>query len=119
MLCLSALSALAQETTEQPDYSPQRLRQIFTSEPEPQHQPGGVHLGPGYVEFRALGTQWRVGFLPILAPLAGSVPTTRGLAMPDAFSLNHAVIPGAPPPPERDADVRRELRRIARITAGS
>jgi len=116
MLFLAAAAAFGQEAPAQPDYSPEQLRHIFTSEPAPPAPRSNFHVGIGYVEFRALGMQWRVGFLPILAPLPGSVPTTRG-GMPDAFALNHLTIPGALPLPEHDADTNRELRRIARITA--
>ena len=99
-----------------PDYSPDRLRQIFSTElgdePIPQRN---VRIGFGVVEFRAFGMQWRVGFLPLLAPLHGSVPgTTR--VLPDAFSLNHLIIPGAPPIVERTSSMKRELRRIDRMT---
>ncbi len=118
ILCLAAPAAFSQESPAQPDYSREQLRHIFTSDPAPPGPQSNFHVGVGYVEFRALGAQWRLGFLPILAPLAGSVPTTRGLGMPDAFGLNHVVIPGGPLlPEERDADEQRELRRIARITA--
>jgi len=99
-----------------PDYSPEHLRQIFTSddqEPQPQRN---FRIGLGVVEFHALGMDWRVGFLPFLAPLPGSVPGTTNV-LPDAFSLNHVIFPGALPDIERSADERRELRRIARITA--
>ena len=113
-LAFAAVAAHAQS----PDYSADHLRQIFATvpvgdEPVPQHR---VHFGVGTIEFRALGMDWRIGYLPILAPLPGSVPGTTN-HMPDAFSLNHLVIPGAPPVVERTADMRRELRRIARLTA--
>ena len=117
LLIVVAAAAHAQTSTP-PDYSADHLRQIFATtpagdEPLPQRN---VHFGFGTVEFRALGMDWRIGFLPFLAPLPGSVPGTTN-HMPDAFSLNHLVIPGAPPPVERTADMRRELRRIARLTA--
>jgi hypothetical protein len=116
LMMMAAAAANAQ--TPAPDYSSDHLRQIFATtplgdEPLPQRN---VHFGFGTIEFRALGMDWRIGFLPILAPLPGSVPGTTN-HMPDAFSLNHLVIPGAPPTVERTADMRRELRRIARLTA--
>jgi len=120
LITVAATVAQAQSAPQstQPDYSPDHLRQIFSTTPgdEPT-PPRNVRLGFGVVEFRAFGMQWRVGFLPFLAPLHGSVPgTTR--VLPDAFSLNHVSIPGgAPIEVERSADMRRELRRIARITA--
>ena len=118
LIILAAGMARAQTTTTTaPDYSPDHLRQIFSTTPsEDLVPPRNVHFGFGTVEFRALGMQWRIGFLPFLAPFPGSVPGTTN-HMPDAFSLNHLIIPGAPPPPERTADMRRELRRIAKLTA--
>ena len=115
-LALSAGSVYAQQAQPAPpDFSPDHLRQIFTTEEEPQ-APQKVHLGFGTIEFRALGMDWRVIYLPLFAPLHGSVAATTKV-WPDAFSLNHMEIPGALPIPQRDADMRRELRRIAKITA--
>ena len=121
LITIAAGAARAQNapaTSPDPDYSPAHLRQIFTTTPGEELTPQrNVHLGFGVVEFRAFGMQWRVGFLPFLAPLHGSVPgTTR--VLPDAFSLNNVSFPGGPPTEvERSADMRREMRRIARITA--
>ena len=114
LLITLATTAHAQ-TASQPDYSPDRLRQIFTTEEAPKPE-RNVRLGFGVVEFRALGMEWRVSFLPLLAPLHGSVPATTKV-LPDALSLMHVSIPGGPPVVERDADMKREMRRIARITA--
>src|SRR5690242_18554921 len=107
----------APANTPAPDYSPDHLRQIFTTTPGPDATaPHNVRLGFGVVDFRAFGMQWRVGFLPFLAPLHGSVPGTTGV-LPDAFSLNHTIFPGWQPEIERSADMKREMKRIARITA--
>jgi len=115
-IAASAASAQSAPPPPTPDYSPDHLRQIFSTElgdePVPQRN---VRLGWGVVEFRAFGMQWRVGFLPLLAPLHGSVPGTTKV-LPDAFSLNHLIIPGAPPIVERSSDMNRELRRIERLT---
>ena len=112
----SAASAQSTPPPPTPDYSPDHLRQIFSTElgdePIPQRN---VRLGWGVVEFRAFGMQWRVGFLPLLAPLHGSVPGTTKV-LPDAFSLNHLIIPGGAPIVERSSDMNRELRRIERLT---
>jgi hypothetical protein len=117
LITIVAGAARAQSATQPaaPDYSPDHLRQILTTddqEPQPQRN---VRIGFGVVEFRALGMDWRIGFLPFLAPLHGSVPGTTSV-LPDAFSLNHVIFPGGLPEIERSADERRELRRIARIT---
>jgi len=111
-LAASAVQAQSSRQPAAPDYSPDHLRQVFSSAEEPQIQPN-VHLGWGYFDFHAFGIDWR--FSPLLAPLRGSVPgTTR--VLPDAFSLNHVVFPGGPVDMYDDADTRRELKRIARIT---
>ncbi|HEY4640323.1 MAG TPA: hypothetical protein VII75_03190 [Thermoanaerobaculia bacterium] len=118
LLFMTIAGAAYAQSAPPPDYSADHLRQIFSTQPagdEPLPQ-RNVHFGFGTIEFRALGMDWRIGFLPILAPLPGSVPGTTN-HLPDAFSLNHLVIPGAPPPVERTADMKRELRRIARLTA--
>jgi hypothetical protein len=115
-LTIVASSAYAQRAEPvDPDFSQDHLRQIFTTEQEPEAQ-SNFRIRPGAVEFRAFGMDWRIGYLPIFAPLHGSVPATMKV-WPDAFSLNHTEIPGALPIPERDSDMRREVRRIARITA--
>jgi hypothetical protein len=116
-LTIAATAAHAQRAEPAPpDFSPDHLRQIFTTEDQRPQTPHKFHFGFGTIEFRALGMEWRIGYLPILAPLHGSVPATTKV-WPDAFSLNHMELPGALPIPQRDADMRRELRRIARITA--
>jgi hypothetical protein len=116
-LTIAATAAYAQTAAPAPpDFSPGQLRQILTTEETRPETPHNFHFDIGTIEFRALGMQWRIGYLPILAPLHGSVPATMKV-WPDAFSLNHMEIPGALPIPQRDADMRRELRRIARITA--
>jgi len=118
ILITIAATAASAQTAEpaDPDFSPDHLRQIFTTNEEPPPPQRNLRFGFGTIEFRALGMEWRIGYLPILAPLHGSVPATTKVS-PDAFSLNHMQIPGGLPVPERDADMNRELRRIARITA--
>ncbi len=115
-LTILAGSAYAQQAEPAtPDYSSDHLRQIFTTEERPE-PPRNVRFPFGAVEFRAFGMDWRIAYLPIFAPLHGSVAATTKV-WPDALSLNHTEIPGAPPIPDHDSDMRREVRRIARITA--
>jgi len=116
-LTILAGSAYAQQAEPaDPDFSPDHLRQIFTTEDERPELPRNVRFSFGAVEFRALGMDWRISYLPIFAPLHGSVAATTKV-WPDAFSLNHTEIPGGLPIAERDSDMRREMQRIARITA--
>ena len=111
LITIAAGAAGAQTTT--PDYSPEHLRQVFAAVPA--QQENKVHVDFGQIEFPGLGFNWRLGYLPFLAPLHGSVPgTTR--VLPDAFSMNHVIFPGTRPVITRDADMQRELVRIGRLT---
>lgn len=51
-----------------------------------------THVHLGWIEATSGKTQVRFAYLPILAPLPGSVPTTTSV-MPDAFALNHVELP--------------------------
>jgi hypothetical protein len=105
-------AARAQQSDPKPDYSREHLRQIFANipdEPEPERR---FQFHWGMLEFRALGTDWRIG---ILSPLVGSNPRTTK-QWPDAFSLTGTVLPGALPIlPDEDRDSRRERVRIERL----
>jgi len=113
LITLAAGIARAQTTTTAPDYSREHLRQVFAATP-PESDQNKVHVNFGDIEFPGFGFNWRLGFLPFLAPLHGSVPgTTR--VLPDAFSMNHVVFPGTRPVITRDAEMQREMVRIGRL----
>ena len=51
-----------------------------------------VDINFGSLVITSRHTNVRIAWLPILAPLPGSVPTTTSV-MPDAFALNHVEYP--------------------------
>ena len=112
LITLAAGIARAQ-TTIAPDYSREHLRQVFAANPV--QEENKVHVNFGDIEFPGFGFNWRLGYLPFLAPLHGSVPGTTKV-LPDAFSMNHVVFPGTRPVIIRDADMQREIVRIGRLT---
>ena len=75
-------AALAQTAdgrqTSPPDYSREKLREIFSHTVEPPAHESNFEITPGAVLFKALGMRWRINFLPFLAPLPGSFRTTTG-----------------------------------------
>ena len=116
LVCLLALPALADE---KPDYSRENLLRLFAQHEIdlPPRPSARVQWHIGYVDFRALGMNWRVAYLPIMAPLPGTRMNETG-RLPDPFALTNTAIAGArplildEPPPE----VRAEIRRIRRRT---
>ena len=115
---LAALPALAQETpaAAPPDYSRENLVRLFArGEEEHKLPPPRVRWHIGYVEFRALGMDWRVMYLPIAMPLAGT-RLDQTADLPNAFELTNTQIAGARPYPlERPRAVRREIRRVLKM----
>jgi hypothetical protein len=72
-----ALPAVAQEEQPPPDYSRQALLRFVSEIPERPKRERNVKYHFGAVEFRALGMDWRVVYLPILLPLSGTGPRKR------------------------------------------
>ncbi|HEY4640324.1 MAG TPA: hypothetical protein VII75_03195 [Thermoanaerobaculia bacterium] len=115
LITIAAGTARAQTTTtDAPDFSREHLRQVFAANPIESDE-DNVHVGFGTIQFPALGINWHLGYLPVLAPLHGSVPGTMKV-LPDAFSLNHVIFPGWRPVIDRDAGMQRELVRIGSFT---
>ena len=116
LACFLALPALAQE---QPDYSRQNLLRVFAPHEIdlPPRPPGRVQWHIGYVDFHALGMDWRVMYLPIAAPLSGT-RLNEVAKPPDPFALTNTPIANSRPllldDPSRDT--RAELRRVRRRT---
>jgi len=116
--CLLAL-AIAALADEQPDYSRQQLLHVFAPHAIdlPPRPPGRVQWHLGYLQFRAIGMDWRIFYLPIAAPLPGSGPRDAA-KLPDPFALTNT--PRANTSPialdEPSRDVRAELRRVRRRT---
>ena len=58
----------------------------------PVRETGRVSFDIGSLVVTGGSTNVRIAWLPILAPLPGSVPTTTSV-MPDPFTLNHVELP--------------------------
>ena len=106
-----ALPAVAQEEPRQPDYSQEALLQFVAEIPEPPKRERNVKFRVGGVEFRALGMDWRIMYLPLMVPLSGSAPrTNRGL--PDPFELTGTAFASPPRTWQTQRRVKAEMRRI-------
>lgn len=112
-------AAAAQEQTGQPrpDYSRQKLIQLFADEPKHEKAQPRVQLGFGSVNFKALNMRWRIAYLPILMPLSGSIPWRNNGAfgsLPNPFELTGTEIASPPRTWRRTRDMSAELKRIER-----
>jgi hypothetical protein len=116
LLLLTALPLLADEP--KPDYSRETLLKMFAPRPpDPPLPPGRVQWHVGYAEFRAWGMNWRVMYLPLLAPLPGSRPNDLA-TLPNPFALTGTPYASTMPPMfdnDRPWAVEREYRRILRM----
>jgi len=111
------IAAQEKAAADPPDYSRETLIRIFADNPiRPKVEPN-VQWGFGYVDFKALGMRWRMPYLPIMAPLSGSIPWRNNGAfgsLPDPFELTGTQI-ASPPRTRRQArDMSAELKRIER-----
>lgn len=119
VLAFVASAAFAQEQqteekpVENPDFSKPTLMRVLAYDEAPDRL-RRFHHTPGAIEFRALGMDWRLAYLPILMPLSGSRMGVTN-QWPDPFALAGTQIA---PPPTRTWRERRaynaELRRINR-----
>ena len=78
-----------------------------------------VHFHLGYFEFRALGMDWRIFYLPLAAPLPGA-RLEDAAKLPNPFELTGTPYASTMPPMfdhDRSWAVEREYRRIAKMTA--
>jgi hypothetical protein len=106
-------------SADEPDFTREGLRKSFSAkviELGPRPKPR-VQFKFGAIEFRALGMDWRLFYLPMAMPLSGTRPGVTQ-EFPDPFALAGAVLPGAPAheiEPE-SRELRAELRRIRRMT---
>jgi hypothetical protein len=118
LLC-SAFAAAAQEPAEEPaaekpDYSKDTLVRLFSDVAERDEVERRIDYGFGYIDFRALGMRWRVGYLPILQPLQGSQPWRNQDRWPDPFALTRTEIASPPRTWRQSREMSAELRRIER-----
>lgn len=108
----------AQELTSPPapDYSREKLIQLFANEPIGEKVEPRVQFGVGYVDFRALRMRWRLAYLPLM-PLPGSIPWQMNGAfgsIPSPFDLTHTEIASPPRTWRQTRDMNAELKRIER-----
>ena len=107
---LIAAPAMADEV---PDYSRDRLLSLFALRVEERHKlpPPRVQWHLGFVEFHALGMDWRVIYMPLLAPFAGT-RMNETATLPDPFALTNTQLAGSRPfTPEPSFAVKREIGR--------
>ncbi|HYI10188.1 MAG TPA: hypothetical protein VEK57_14100 [Thermoanaerobaculia bacterium] len=104
-----AVPAFAQEI----DYSREELNRVFSMHQIdlPPRPAPNVRYGFGYVEFRALGMDWRLIYLPIAMPLSGT-ETDVTQTLPDPFALTGAHFATTPQQWHTQRQVNREIRRI-------
>jgi hypothetical protein len=103
------LPAFSQEV----DYSREELNRVFAMrqiELGPRPAPK-VRYGFGYIEFRALGMDWRLLYLPIAMPLSGT-ETDVTQTLPDPFALTGSHYATTPQTWHTQRQVSREIRRI-------
>lgn len=103
-----------EEPATNPDYTKPTLMRIFSVDDTPPKRERRVKVRAGGVEFRALGMDWRIGFLPFLPPLVGSRNTTSK-EWPDAFSLTGTEFASPPRTWRQRRALSSELRRIERL----
>ena len=112
-LLLLAASAFAEEKPKNttPDYSRDTLQKLFIEAGDIDDHRPAVRYHIGTVEFRALGTNWRFNYLPLMMPLSG---TRAGVTQewPDPFALTGAQIATGPRAWRTRKTRNAEMRRI-------
>jgi hypothetical protein len=121
-LVVLATSAVAQKLppTSQPDYSRDALLNFVTRSdikmsPLPDHlPPGRIQWHIGWLEFRGIGMQWRIVYLPIAMPLAGS-GLNNVASIPNPIDMTAPVADSPQLFAERSASVNREMKRVLKL----
>jgi len=111
VLLLASAAAFAEDDAEKL----KAFRELNPDRPATGH---AVQWHLGYVEFRALGMDWRIFYLPIMAPLPGSGMQNTG-KLPNPFDLTQTPYASTMPPmfdQDRSRAVEREYQRIERLT---
>jgi hypothetical protein len=105
----AALPTLGQEI----DYSREQLNRTFAMRQIdlPERPAGRVRHGFGYIDFTALGMDWRLVYLPIAMPLSGTRTGTMQ-EWPDPFALTQTSVATTPRTWHTQRQVSREIRRI-------
>jgi hypothetical protein len=108
---LAATSAFADDDAE-------KLKAFRDLNPDRPATGHAVQWHLGYVEFRALGMDWRIFYLPILPPVPGS-GFQNTAKIPNAFDLTQTPYASTLPPMfdhDRSRAVEREYQRIEKLT---
>lgn len=120
---LVPFTILAQDpsTNTSPDYSRDALRHFAANSeikmsPLPDHlPPGRIQWHIGWMEFGALGMHWRVFYLPIAVPLAGS-GLNNVAKIPNPLEMTGPrIAPALQLYPDRTAAVNREMKRVLKM----
>jgi hypothetical protein len=114
LLLLAAAGAFADDKDDA-----QKLKAFRDLNPDNKTVPDRrVEFHPGYLEIHYFGMDWRIVYLPILAPLPGARLEDAG-TIPNPFDLNRSPYVTTLPPmaqQERSRDVQREYNRIEKLT---
>jgi hypothetical protein len=110
-----AQSSIKRDPPPPPDYSREHLFRLFAEVEPPPKRERAVKFGVGTIEFRALGTTWRIGYLPFFRPFLGSVPTTIGTPKVDPFVMTGIEIPQTQRTWHDSRALNAELRRIEKL----
>lgn len=121
LLIAAAIHAQDPPTAPKPDYSRQTLLRFVSDNeirmsPLPEHlPPGRIQWHIGWMEFRGLGMQWHIFYLPIVMPLAGS-GLNHVAEIPNPLEMASRPIPaGLQIYPDRSAAVNREMKRVLKM----
>jgi len=112
LLAATAASAQEEPPVVNPDYSKESLQRFVANIPEPPpRRVRDVIFHIGAIEFRALGTRWRLNYLPFMMPLSG---TQMGITQtpPDPFALTQTTIATPPRAWRTQRQVSAEMKRI-------
>jgi hypothetical protein len=113
VLSLAAITAYANDDAEKLKV----FRDMNPDDRPASHQ--RVEWHNGYVQIHALGTDFRIFYLPFLAPLPGA-RLEDGAKIPNPFELTGTPYASTLPPMfdhDRSRDVQREYKRIQKLTA--
>lgn len=121
LLIASAIRAEDPPAAPKPDYSRETLLRFVSANeirmsPLPDHlPPGRIRWHIGWMEFRGLGMQWHIFYLPIVMPLAGS-GLNHVAEIPNPLEMTSRPIPaGLQIYPDRSAAVNREMKRALKL----
>jgi hypothetical protein len=114
-------TAQQQQAPVQHDYSRDALlhfvaRNDIKMSPLPDHlPPGRIQWHFGWMQFRGLGMDWRVVYLPIALPLAGSGLQNTG-RVPNPIEMARTPVAGNTDVfAQRSASVNREMKRVLKL----